>query len=46
VRRVEGNLSVHVPLAGRKVEAAIVSGLREHAEVEAAVLNRWVRDRD
>jgi hypothetical protein len=45
VRRVEGNLSVHVPLAGRKVEGAIVSGLREHAEVEATVLNRWVRDR-
>jgi hypothetical protein len=45
VRRVEGNLSVHVPLVGRKVEAAIVSGLQENAEVEATVLNRWVRDR-
>ena len=45
VRRVDGDLSVHVPFAGRKVEAAIVSGLREHADVEATVLNRWVRDR-
>jgi len=45
LRRVEGNLSVHVPFAGRKVEAAIVSGLQEHAEVEETVLNQWVRDR-
>ena len=45
VRRVDGQLSVRVPLVGRQVEAAIVSGLREHAREEAAILNTWVRTR-
>jgi hypothetical protein len=42
VRRTDGEVKVHVPLVGRKVEAAIVSGLQEHAELEAAAMNRWV----
>jgi hypothetical protein len=45
IRRVEGEVTVHVPLVGRKVEAAIVSGLREHAELEVDVVNRWVSSR-
>jgi hypothetical protein len=45
VRRFEGQVSVHVPIVGRKVEEAIVSGLREHAEAETVVLNRWVSTR-
>jgi hypothetical protein len=45
VRRVEGEVTVHVPLVGRKVEAAIVSGLREHAELEVDAVNRWVSSR-
>lgn len=45
IRRVEGQVTVHMPLVGRKVEAAIVSGLREHAELEVDVVNRWVSSR-
>mgnify|MGYP000103044708 CR=1 FL=1 len=44
-RRVaEGELKVSVPLVGGKVEQAIVSGLREHAELEHDVLEEWLRD--
>jgi hypothetical protein len=43
VRRVaEGELRVTFPLVGGKVERAIVSGLREHAELEAAALRHWM----
>lgn len=45
IRRVQGEVTVHMPLVGRKVEAAIVSGLREHAELEVDVVNRWVTSR-
>jgi hypothetical protein len=41
VRRVTGDLTVHVPLVGRRVEAAIVSGLRDHAAAEIGALERW-----
>lgn len=44
-RTAEGDLTVPVPLVGRKVEAAIVSGLQEHADAEAEVLSRWLHDR-
>jgi hypothetical protein len=33
---VEGELDVHVPLVGRSVERAIVSGLRNYLEAEVA----------
>lgn len=43
-RRVaDGELKVSVPLVGGKVEQAIVSGLREHAELEQDVLEDWLR---
>ena len=43
-RRVAGGeLKVTVPLVGGKVEQAIVSGLREHAELEQDVLEDWLR---
>lgn len=38
VRTAEGDIKVSVPLVGGKVERAIVSGLREHAEAEVAVM--------
>jgi hypothetical protein len=42
VRRVEGELSVRVPLVGRMVERAIVGGLTEHIETEASLLTEWL----
>jgi hypothetical protein len=45
VRRVTGDVNVRVPLVGRKAEAAIVSGLREHASAEADAVHRWVAAR-
>jgi hypothetical protein len=45
VRRVaQGDLRVSFPLVGGKVERAIVSGLREHADLEAAALRDWLAD--
>ena len=38
VRRVDGELRVGVPLVGRVVERAIVSGLREHFDRERVLL--------
>jgi len=44
VRLADGVVQVHVPLVGRRVEAAIVSGLREHAEGEASVMTTWLSE--
>ena len=42
-RRVaEADIRVGVPLVGGKVEQAIVSGLREHAACEEAVMAEWL----
>jgi hypothetical protein len=43
-RIAEGDVAVRVPLLGRSVEAAIVSGLREHLEAEVEVVERLVAD--
>jgi hypothetical protein len=43
-RTTEAELKVSVPLVAGKVEQAIVSGLREHAEREEQVLAEWLRD--
>jgi hypothetical protein len=45
IRRTLGEVKVHVPFVGRKVEAAIVSGLRDHAALEAEAIDRWVAGR-
>jgi len=45
VRVGEGDMEVHVPLVGRRVEAAIVSGLREHAAAEASVMDEWLAEK-
>ena len=42
-RRAEGDLIVRVPLVGRAVEGAIVSGLREHLQAEVAVVENILR---
>ncbi len=42
VRTTEGELTVKVPFVGRKVEQAIVSGLQDHAVLEAEALDRWL----
>lgn len=41
-RRVTGELSVKVPLVGRAVERAIVSGLEDHLRAEGALLQQWL----
>jgi hypothetical protein len=43
-RIAEGDVAVRVPLVGRSVEGAIVSGLREHLEAEVEVVERLVAD--
>jgi hypothetical protein len=42
IRVATGDVVVRVPLVGAKAEAAIISGLREHADLEAAALDQWV----
>jgi len=42
VRVAEGEIKVSVPLVGRKVERAIVSGMDEHAQAEVGLLEEWV----
>jgi Protein of unknown function (DUF2505) len=46
LRRSTGDLTVNVPFLGRKVESAIISGLREHAKHEVDVVERWVAKHD
>lgn len=41
-RTVRGFVKVRMLLVGGKVEGAIVSGLREHAAAEAALLDAWL----
>jgi|SRR5581483_5570309 len=43
-RRSEGDLAVRVPLVGRTVEGAIVSGLREHLAAEVEVVERLLAE--
>ena len=42
MRVLTGTVKVRMPLVGGKVERAIVSGLSEHAEAEASLINEWV----
>jgi len=44
-RVADGELAVRFPLVGGKVERAIVSGLSEHMEHEAALVRRWLEAR-
>ena len=42
VRTADGDLRVRFALVGGRVERAIVSGLRDHATLEATALNSWI----
>jgi Protein of unknown function (DUF2505) len=44
-RLATGELKVHVPLVGGRVERAIVDGLEEHANAEGELLGRWIAAR-
>ena len=46
VQRVRGRVKVHFPVVGSTVEKAIVTGLKEHIQSEAAIVERWVRERN
>lgn len=41
LRVTEGDIHVSVPLAGAKVERAIVSGLEDHARSEVDLVRQW-----
>jgi hypothetical protein len=41
VRVADGRVQVSMPLVGGKVERAIASGLEEHAEFEAELVEKW-----
>ena len=43
-RETEGELRVRFPLVGGRVERAIVSGMVEHAHLEARVLVEWLAE--
>lgn len=42
VREVAGELKVRAPLVASSVERAIISGLREHFDAEAPLLQKWL----
>ncbi len=44
-RRARGTVTVPMPLVGRKVERAIVSGLEEHAALEIGLVESFVGNR-
>ena len=44
-REATGEVRVTFPLVGGRVEKAIVSGLEEHARLEAAAMAQWLRER-
>lgn len=44
-RVAEGELRVHMPLVGGRVERAIVSGMAEHAALEQGALPAWLADK-
>jgi len=44
VRRARGDVSIRMPLVGRRVEQAIVSGLQDHLAGEVPYIERWVAE--
>ena len=45
-RNCTGDIEIRMPLVGRRVENAIISGLREHVESEAELVERWIAGHD
>jgi hypothetical protein len=44
LREARGEMRVNVPLVGGKVERVIVSGMEEHGQSEAELVDSWLRD--
>jgi hypothetical protein len=42
IRDIAGNVTVHVPLVGRKVEQVIVSDLKDNVALQGQLIERWV----
>jgi len=45
VRVATGEVRVNVPLVGSKVERVIVSGMQDHAQAEAGLVDDWLSNR-
>ena len=43
-RLTEGEIKIRMPLVGRRVEGALVSGLEEHLADEVPIVERWIAD--
>jgi len=46
VRRLDGELTVAIPVVGRMAERRIVPGILGRLDVEATAVRRWLEDRD
>jgi hypothetical protein len=45
-RNCTGDIEIRMPLVGRRVENAIISGLREHLDAEVDLVQRWIAEHD
>lgn len=45
-RDCTGDVTIRMPLVGHRVENAIISGLREHIDSEAELVERWIAAQD
>jgi hypothetical protein len=43
-RNCTGDIEIRMPLVGRRVENAIISGLREHLDAEVDLVQRWIAE--
>lgn len=43
-RNCTGDIEIRMPLVGRRVENAIISGLREHLDSEVDLVEHWIAD--
>jgi hypothetical protein len=44
IRNCTGDIQIRMPLVGRRVENAIVSGVREHLDAEVELVERFIAD--
>ncbi|MEY2431032.1 MAG: hypothetical protein QOC92_757 [Acidimicrobiaceae bacterium] len=44
IRNCTGDIQIRMPLVGRRVETAIVSGVREHLNAEVELVERFIAD--
>ena len=43
-RNCTGDIEIRMPLVGRRVENAIISGLQDHLGSEVALVEQWIAD--